>query len=136
MELLLNLIWVAISSTALLMWVHWRTHSRSRSAPEMVRGLMVLVCILALLFPVISISDDLYQMVSLAEGSRQQDVLKSPELRGIYHLAAALPIMLSVAQAPSRAITRQLDLEVPIFREQILSTTVVEKRPPPSIAIS
>ena len=97
---------------------------------------MVVVCILALLFPVISITDDLYQMVSLAEGSRQQDVLKSPELRGIYHLAAALPVMLSVAQVPSRAITRQLDLKVPIFREQILSTTVVEKRPPPSIAIS
>lgn len=132
MELLLNLIWVAISGTALLAWVRWRRNSRSRSAPEMVRGLMVVACVLALLFPVISISDDLSQTLSLAEGTRLQDVLKSPELRGIYHLAAVLPIMLPAIQAPSNTLAQKIDPASPVLQQQIQWTSFIEKRPPPS----
>lgn len=136
MELLLNLIWVAISGTALLAWVHWRRNSRSRSAPEMVRGLMVLICVLALLFPVISISDDLSQTLSLAEGSRLQDVLKSPELRGIYYVASALPIIAPTLQPSSGAPRRNLDPESPVRPQPILWTSFIDRRPPPSPANS
>ncbi len=56
MELLLNAVWVFLAATAVSLWlVAWRR--RSRSHPLL--GLLAVGCLLALLFPVISISDDL-----------------------------------------------------------------------------
>ena len=48
MELFLNLVWLAISSTALIF-------APRRSMPVT----LALVCILAILFPIVSVSDDL-----------------------------------------------------------------------------
>lgn len=48
MELVLNLIWLAIAVTAL---VYNRNSSR--------RVMLAVICVLALLFPIISVSDDL-----------------------------------------------------------------------------
>lgn len=93
---------------------------------------MVIVCILALLFPAISISDDLSQTISLAEGSRLQDVLKAPELRGVYHLAAAVPEILASFQIESPVAGRSgFCAEVSIILHETLRTPSVEKRPPP-----
>ncbi len=83
MELLLNLIWVAISGAALFTWAKWRHRSSSREVPQMLRGVVVVLCILFLLLPAISITDDFSQVASLVETNRLQDVFKSAELRGI-----------------------------------------------------
>jgi len=96
----------------------------------MVRGLLVVVCILALLFPVISISDDLSQMLSLAEGSRLQDVLKAPELRGIYALAAILPMILQVAPQPV-SLTSNFGSEPTFILHEVFWASAIDKRPPP-----
>src|SRR5689334_14761123 len=101
MELLLNLVWIATASAALVAWVAWRRSSDSDAVPKMLRGTMVVVCVLALLFPVISISDDLSQTPGLVESSRLQDVLKAPELRGIYHMAATLPAVFLLSLQPA-----------------------------------
>jgi hypothetical protein len=61
MELLLNIIWVMLAIPACWAWQrHWRTEAEARLHP--VRGLLVLVCSLVLLFPVISATDDLHPM--------------------------------------------------------------------------
>lgn len=132
MELLLNLVWVAISAGALLGWISLGRSSCSQRAGTL-RGLMIVVCILALLFPVISITDDLSQTIGLAEGARLQDLLKAPELRGIYHLAAVLPdIVLPLGSEPS-AITGNPVAET-FVQHEILRTPSVEKRPPPILS--
>lgn len=133
-ELLLNLCWLGISGIALFAWIDWRRSSSSRAAPQMLRGLMVVICILALLFPVISISDDLSQRLSLAEGSRLQDTLKAPELRGIYCIAAVLPTMLLPLKPPVRAATRHIASQPPIVLYKILWNPAIDKRPPPHSA--
>lgn len=94
----------------------------------------MVVCILALLFPVISISDDLSQTIGLAEGARLQDMLKAPELRGIYYLAVVLPeVLVPFRSEPLKAI---LDwrIETSLNLYEILLTPSVEKRPPPVAA--
>lgn len=96
----------------------------------MLRGVMVVVCILVLLFPVISISDDLSQAPSLAEGNRLQDVLKAPELRGIYHVATILPAVLLAVYFQICA-PRHISTEVPAVLHEIFWSPVIEKRPPP-----
>lgn len=100
----------------------------------MLRGLLVVVCVLALLFPVISISDDLSQTPSLAEGTRIQDVLKAPELRGIYQLSAILPAVVLALQPESRAVTRSVISETPIDLHEIFWAPSTDKRPPPQLS--
>lgn len=100
----------------------------------MLRGLTVVVCILALLFPVISISDDLSQTLSLAEGTRIQDVLKSPEMRGIYHLAAIIPALLLTSQPELRIVARTLADESSVCLQHLFWPPLLEKRPPPAFA--
>ena len=133
MELLLNLVWVAISATALMAWVSWRRGSASEAAPQMLPGVMVVVCILALLFPVISMSDDLSQTLGLAEGSRIQDVLKAPEMCGIDHLAAILPAIPLRLESESRAVAKSLATETTVSFQEIFWSPSIEKRPPPIV---
>jgi hypothetical protein len=133
-ELLLNLIWLALSVTAVVSWILWRRSSSSEASPQMVRGLLVVVCILALLFPVISISDDLSQVPSLAEGNRLQDVLKSPELRGIYVVCAVLPAIWLLLHTEPRLVVRNFAAEIPADLNNLFWTPSVDKRPPPQFA--
>jgi len=63
MELLLNLIWVVLAVAALCAW-GWR-RGEPRSRPQ----LIAVICLLALLFPVISATDDLHAMRSEMEDS-------------------------------------------------------------------
>ncbi len=56
MELLLNLFWVLLAALVLCRWSRGRNHLRSRA------HLIALICLLALLFPVISATDDLHAM--------------------------------------------------------------------------
>jgi len=99
----------------------------------MLRGLLVVVCILALLFPVISISDDLSQTLSLAEGSRLQDVLKAPELRGIYSIAAILPM---TTQLAPRSVNRTSNVgsEPTFVLREVFWASAIDNRPPPHSA--
>jgi hypothetical protein len=65
MELLLNAIWLALAAGLLFVWhVRWlpqiRRGSRDRRSRQSFVGL---VCVLALLFPAISLSDDLHPAV-------------------------------------------------------------------------
>lgn len=133
LELLLNLCWLAISGLALFTWIDWRRNSSSQAAPPMLRGLLVVVCILALLFPVISISDDLSQTLSLAEGCRLQDVLKAPELRGIYCIAAILPTTLQLVPQPIH-LTSNIGSEPTFLPQDIFWASAIDKRPPPRSA--
>lgn len=60
MELLLNLVWLMLALPAY--WI-WRREARSAcegNAGKSVRSVLVLTCILMLLFPVISATDDLH----------------------------------------------------------------------------
>lgn len=134
-ELLLNLCWLAISGLALF------TCYLDRLAAELVfagssadaAGLLVVICMLALLFPVISISDDLSQTLSLAEGSRLQDVLKAPELRGIYCLAAILPTTLQLA-SQSQTVMSTIGSKPAFVLHDIFWAPAIDNRPPPHSA--
>ena len=68
MELLLNLLWVVLALPAY--WL-WRRDSGMRSAHRVsaLQGLLALGCVLVLLFPVISASDDLHAMRAEMEDS-------------------------------------------------------------------
>ena len=64
MELALNLLWLAVSALLLAAWL--RAPSRRRLG-GLTQGFMLLGCVILLLFPPISISDDLHATLDAVE---------------------------------------------------------------------
>ncbi len=56
MELILNAVWFVLSLALIVSWVR----RKGDACPPQSRGLVLLGCLLVLLFPVISITDDLH----------------------------------------------------------------------------
>jgi hypothetical protein len=66
MELLLNLIWIALAIGSFAIFMRRQDRYRSRHAHYWT-SMFALACILLLLFPIISASDDLHPTQALAE---------------------------------------------------------------------
>jgi hypothetical protein len=91
---------------------------------------MVIVCALALLFPVISMSDDLSQAAILAEGNKVQDTLKSAVSRQLVTvvllcaITSSVPMFRVALEGP-----RFSGLTVALYAS--FSLPRLAKRPPP-----
>jgi len=68
MELLLNLLWVLLALPAYWLWRRDASAQQKRGFSPL-QGLLALGCVLVLLFPVISASDDLHAMRAEMEDS-------------------------------------------------------------------
>ncbi len=71
MELLLNIFWLLLVLPAYILWRRNRTF-------DALRGMLTLACVLVVLFPVISATDDLYAAQQVMEES-------SPSRRTLQH---------------------------------------------------
>ena len=60
MELLLNILWITLALPAFWMWRHESVSAQNCRRFARVRPLLVFGCILMLLFPVVSATDDLH----------------------------------------------------------------------------
>ncbi len=69
MELLLNLLWLALVLPAIWVWRHEPAHVRHSSGYSGLRSSLLLICVLVLLFPVVSATDDLHPMRTEMEES-------------------------------------------------------------------
>ena len=84
MELFLNLAWLLLVVPAFLLW------RSSRSGPGAHKSsfvLLVLACTLAILFPVVSASDDIQAMRPEIEEASSRDAISTPHSR----LLASIP---------------------------------------------
>jgi hypothetical protein len=72
-ELLLNLLWLLLVIPAAWMWRETRS---ARPDFDSRRTLLLLACVVILLFPIISVSDDLQAMRPEAEESVARDALR------------------------------------------------------------
>jgi len=69
MELLLNLLWLTLALPAIWVWRHEPTRARHSSGYSRLRACLLLICVLMLLFPVVSATDDLHPMRTEIEES-------------------------------------------------------------------
>lgn len=76
MELTLNLFWLLLVVPALWLWRQAR-FARLRGRPEVRPSAMVLGCLLLLLFPVVSATDDLQAMRPEIEESATSDLARA-----------------------------------------------------------
>jgi hypothetical protein len=77
MELGLNLFWVVVAVTSLTLWLRQRSRwSASSQSKRSLRGLITLGCALAVLFPIISLTDDIHGEQLAVEDSRSSTLKK------------------------------------------------------------
>jgi hypothetical protein len=74
MELLLNLMWLLLMVPAYLLWRDSRRHLQGHRSSLV---LLVLACTLAILFPVVSASDDIQAMRPEMEEAGSRDAISS-----------------------------------------------------------
>ncbi len=109
MELLLNLLWLVVAT--LLVVQVWRHRvSTAKWAPSSLTVAVSIVCVAALLFPAISVSDDLHVQSMLAESPAKQI---ANLLANLDQPAAMLPIALVLLIVASQALGSQARLVVP-----------------------
>jgi hypothetical protein len=128
MEIFLNLAWTLLAVASFCLWMRFedRTGARRRAS------IIALVMLLVILFPVISVSDDLWSIQNPAETDTcQRRNQIAPDLHSV------LPVL----AAPLAPFFAQLNLDVRYFSTSINSPaktmTVpaleeIENRPPPA----
>ncbi len=135
MELLLNLVWLAVASTALIRW----TRRSVSGATARARGdwrleLFALGCALVLLFPIISVSDDLQAEPAAVEanGTGQPTVKKGGDQPST---AAAKPLPATPGTGPAHIaccsrFLYHLDDLAPAARSPRFTSAVGLRAPP------
>jgi hypothetical protein len=97
MELLLNLSWLTLGMAAYLIFLRCRTQSSLQSPPYS-RALLALACVVLLLFPFVSASDDLHPTQAvLEEATKRIQQFASPlQFSHDSSATAMLPVLLTL----------------------------------------
>lgn len=128
MELALNLACLLIACGSVLAWTLWRRRSDSSLVVPVGQGLLVVGCVLAIVLPAISITDDLAQTPFLAEGMKLKDLLKAPE-QLMQPLTAASFIEFFFSQGKAVVSGKVQTHKV---RQPFCWSPNLQRRPPPS----
>jgi hypothetical protein len=130
MELVLNLVWVLLTATMAVLWLRFSTRVGGSRRTQVV----ALIALLLLLFPVISVSDDLLALQNPAE-------VDCCGRRG--HVAADLHVDLHPAAILAQPMAAAIQLsvlriaspgEVPSRVEDNACLSAIQNRPPPQAA--
>jgi hypothetical protein len=133
LELLLNLCWLLLIGPGVYLWLRQRRHAKS-----LFQFSITLCCLLFLLFPVISASDDLHAM-------RQEMEESSPSKRALKQIAKRAPGQDSSAPPAQLAPTTEISpcnhvcRDVPRFvvaATHSAHVTLPFSRPPPSFFLA
>ena len=123
LELLLNIAWVALGATALLLWAQkWR----NGSAQKVAVGFVALICVVILLFPIISATDD---SQALARSDDGPNATKRPLLDASWTLLLVVPLAIVSSQARAADAVACDSL----CTYSYLQTVHITNRPPPQL---
>jgi hypothetical protein len=136
MEMALNAVWLLVAVAAMVWLPRWRRAPRDGSRA---RDLLVVVCFAALLFPVISMTDDLQalQMASEEAPSNHKRLLRAADPRGAClgnHCAPALTLIFALQNPTRSAIDLLVSEPQPLVSS--LSLCRASGRAPPFISCS
>lgn len=128
MEILLNFAWVALALSIIGLWLR----IGDRTGADRRRQLVAIVVLLAILFPVISVSDDLMAVQNATEqdGSQRRDHLASLGAHTILPFAAIVSVL--VLDAGFGSVRFPSTRNLPLLSVDHPELTGIENRPPPS----
>jgi hypothetical protein len=134
MELLLNLFWLTLAIPAVWMWRSESSPDQGRRRFDRIRPFLLLGCVLMLLFPVVSATDDLHAMRQVMEEAPSKRVVE--QAGGDKSFAAtsnpgALPaLILPVPLGPSDTICGRVLLVSAVLPQPAHSTERASRAPP------
>jgi len=134
MELLLNLAWLLLALPAYWLWRR-SVDARAQGSLSSLQCLLALACLLVLLFPVISATDDLHAMRAEMEesspgkrGARQATTEKSSVWHGRWQTLPAI-LATSAALGPV-GVARQILLPLPLSLPVVPPVFRASRAPP------
>jgi FtsH-binding integral membrane protein len=128
MELALNLVWLFLALGLLLTW-GVRVFS-FREEHRVATAAIALACVICLLFPVISITDDLNSSAALCEA---RTLIKKLSLS--LDAAGALLSAVTAVSSVRHAAWREVNLHADVFHQlHELYASNLSRRPPPALA--
>jgi hypothetical protein len=135
MELLLNLAWLMLAVPALLVWRRQSASTRSSEKQCGTRSFIVLGCILALLFPVVSATDDLHPIRAESEESSpsKRAVKQSPGVKSpAWSCDGGRPLRLVQVAAfrPENDTWEPVSEHLPLLPEHAQAGTINDRAPP------
>ncbi len=127
MELLLNSVWAMLGLLSICLWL--RVENRTKA--ERLLPFVALVLVILILFPVISVSDDLWALQNPAEvDSSQRRVHALVDCQSTAAVASILPApALTQPTGLEHRLAAQIDLAAQIPDRPVLSS--IDSRPPP-----
>ncbi len=135
MELLLNLLWLMLAVPAVLIWRRQPASPRSSGKQSRSRPFVLLGCLLALLFPVVSVSDDLHPISAEMEESgpfkrtvKQLPGVESPACS--YDGGGAAQLAHVVSFRPENGPFGVVSEYLPVLPQQTLISTIDDRAPP------
>ena len=135
MELLLNILWLMLALPALLVWRRQAASSRSSGKQCHSRSFVLLGCLLALLFPVVSASDDLHPISAEIEesGPFKRTVKQSPDVKSpacSYEGGRAAQPAHAASFRPEHDASGVVPEYLPVLPRQTLVSTIDGRAPP------
>jgi len=139
METILNLVWLAVTVAAIWLWrCRWATSRRNPTHSTTMEA-VAMVCVLALLFPVISLTDDLHPetvAVDAASGKRNACLIaaSAPHVRAAT-LSSGTHMALGTISKPLAAVDLTISDISDIYKlhNSDILVSISRGRSPPSL---
>lgn len=94
MELLLNLVWLVVSLAGFYAFLQKRAQNKSSAPVTFIKAVLALGCVVVLLFPIVSASDDLHPTQAVLEDASKHIQLNSFQLAQAHSSAPMFPVLL------------------------------------------
>lgn len=136
MELLLNLIWLALAAAGVVAFVRSRVDNSNREPLPCVPALLALGCMVVLLFPFVSASDDLHPTQDVFEDSSkriQQTATPAPHAQNA-HWSGMLPSTSSMPALLLPSVSYGLQTDAGSFLIAVGERLSIAGRPPPTLS--
>jgi hypothetical protein len=133
-ELFLNLAWLAVALAMVCLWFCDRNRSHFEKQSDMRRQLVAIAVLVAILFPVISVSDDLLaiQNASEADNYLRRDHLVPSDAHPVQPVSCVVPPMLfaGLGMVFLRFVAPGI---LPVQKLAHPELAAIDNRPPPAV---
>jgi hypothetical protein len=134
MELVLNLFWLTLAVPAVWMWRQESACAEDCQGFDRIRPFLLLGCVLMLLFPVVSATDDLHAMRQEMEESPSKRMVKQAggdkSFAGLSSPGALAALILPVSLGPSCEVCGQVLLVSAVLPQPTHSKERASRAPP------
>jgi len=132
LELALNVVWAAISVALLyLAWRPWVCVAKAQR--RYAGGVLAALCLICVLFPAISLSDDLHATPAILEASRSKTSIQDNDPGAHLTLVAVVPMAVQIPAFAMIWATLSVPAALSTFFDSRFQANLFRRPPPASV---